>query len=303
MNQYWINFTLIVSGVVIFLAVVAPSILQVIFFSKRNVNEKISDGKNIRSSVWAPIVFMGTFMVLLGISMFSFRFSDCPILLDFMSLASAIVSIILAVLTIVYSYYTSGASVRNIENVQESAKELNCTAQKLDDLSKEIDEDAKSLKQNINRILERLDDIKKRTENIEYLYTNITSGEMKAIDVNDIERFLKGTSIMGLLFLYACSKAEKTHKSIPLEQMFFGDTKLNLMYFTGYSSTLAFLGWLFIKFDKENVAFTIEYLNEDFSKEVDKKVNAFEGPLKDDFLQRKRHIDKYFENQHFDPTK
>lgn len=295
MNQYWINFTLIVSGVVIFLAVVAPSILQVILSSKRNVNEKISDGKNIRSSVWAPIVFMGTFMVLLGISMFSFRFSDCPILLDFMSLASAIVSIILAVLTIVYSYYTSGASVRNIENVQESAKELNNTAKKLDDLSKEIDEDAKSLKQNINRILERLDDIKKRTENIEYLYTNTNSVEMTTIDVKDIKRFLEGAPLMGLLFLYACSKAEKAHKSIPLEQMFFGDTKLNLVYFTGYSSTLAFLGWLFIKIDKENVAFSIEYMNEEFSKEVDKKVNAFEGPLKDDFLQRKRHIDNYFQ--------
>lgn len=275
--------TIIICSAVVIVIMIVPFIIMV---CKHDSDKR---------TLFGLYVFLTSIVLLIGISMFSFHFKECSKVLEFISLLSAIVSIILAVLTIVYSYYTSGASVRNIENVQKSAKELNSTAQKLDDLSKEIDEDAKSLKQNINRILERLDDIKKRTENIEYLYTNTNSVETTTIDVKDIKRFLEGAPLMGLLFLYACSKAEKVHKSIPLEQMFFGDTKLNLVYFTGYSSTLAFLGWLFIKIDKENVAFSIEYMNEDFSKEVDKKVNAFEGPLKDDFLQRKRHIDNYFQ--------
>lgn len=274
MNQYWINFTLIVSGVVIFLAVVAPSILQVILSSKRNVNEKISDGKNIRSSVWAPIVFMGTFMVLLGISMFSFRFSDCPILLDFMSLASAIVSIILAVLTIVYSYYTSGASVRNIENVQESAKELNSTAKKLDVLSKEIDKDSKKLGENIDRILMCLDNIETHTKQItDYIDASTEHTSKENINIGDFDNLLNNCPNMAIMFLYACGKVQH-NQDIKVDELFDGPAPINMMYFMGLAATFKMLGLIELQILTEKFIIRVGRIDESLSKAVEKKVDS-----------------------------
>lgn len=293
MNQYWINFTLIVSGVVIFLAVVAPSILQVILSSKRNVNEKISDGKNIRSSVWAPIVFMGTFMVLLGISMFSFRFSDCPILLDFMSLASAIVSIILAVLTIVYSYYTSGASVRNIENVQESAKKLNNTAKKLDDLSKEIDKDSKKLGANIDRILMCLDNIETHTKQItDYIDGSTGHTGNTHINIGDLDNLLNHCPKMAIMFLYACGKFQ-SNKDIKVDKLFDGPAPFNMMYFMGLAATFKMLGLIELQIFTDKFIVRVGRIDVSLLKAVEQKVNSMSNI--DSFIKdMKEKIDYHF---------
>ena len=274
MNEYWINFTLIVSGLIIFLAVVTPSILQVILsLVRKDAKEGTNDSKNLRSAVWAPIVFIGTFMILLGVCVFSLKFSYCSRLLDFMSLASAIVSIILAVLTIVYSYYTTGASVRNIENVQDSAKELNGTAQKLGKLSNEIDKDAKSLSHNIERILERLNHIETHTKQItDYI-------DSSAIDYTDTENiktnfddFLTSCPRVAIMFLYACGKVQ-SNQDIEVDQLFDGPAPFNMMYFTGLVAPFKMLGLIELQILPDKFIVRVERVNENLSKAVVQKVD------------------------------
>ena len=296
MNQHWIYFTIIVSGVIIFLAVVTPSILQVILSFSQKKSEENNNGKNVRSAVWAPIIFLGTFMILMGICVFSLKFSDCSILLDFMSLASAIVSIILAVLTIVYSYYTSGASLRNIENVQDSAKELNGTAQKLDNLSNEIDKDAKSLSNNIERILERLKIIDENTQSIKnYVQEEPRQLESEIVssDKNvDIEKMINRCPLMALVFLYACGMAQGKNKIISID-LIFGRVEYNLMYFVGVHSILKTLGLLSTDITPEKAEFKIKHMNADLVRIVNQTVTD----STDDFVIEKRlKIDKYFQD-------
>ena len=124
MNTNWLYFTLIIAGVLIVLAVIAPSILHVVFShqKKEEAFRKDKNGKqryNSNSAVWAPIVFLSVLFLVVGICMFSFTYSACSRLLEFMSLSSAIVSIILAVLTIVYSYYTTNSNMKNLGKVEE----------------------------------------------------------------------------------------------------------------------------------------------------------------------------------------
>lgn len=294
MNQYWINFTLIVSGVIIFLAVVTPSILQVILSSSRkDLEEKNNDSRNLRSAVWAPIVFIGTFMVLIGICIFSFEFSGCSVLLDFMSLASAIVSIILAVLTIVYSYYTTGASSRNIENVQESVKDLKKTAKSMDDVSLSLDKGAKKLSDNLKLIFERLDVIEKNTRPVaDYIdegapeSSKSTANRLQDVD---FELILKNCPKVPLMFLYACGKLN-VNQEIRLDDLFDEDpAPVTMMYVLGFSSALKMMGLLELTVKPKDFMVQVRFVNKKLIDAVNKKVSS---KSKDSFIiNLKRKID------------
>lgn len=278
MNQYWINFTLIVSGVVIFLAVVAPSILQVILSSKRNVNEKISDGKNIRSSVWAPIVFMGTFMVLLGISIFSFRFSDCPILLDFMSLASAIVSIILAVLTIVYSYYTSSANMKNLGKIEDSADTIMKTSEHICKISEQVEQlegMIEDLKPYIGQEMQKLGDAfnnKTEYDNSDILNSIDNRSNDKKTPFN-YDSFLETFSIIGILFLHICVKCESAKPRISFQEIARIFEHAAVQYLLGVLVTLnSLFGDNCVDVDYEQTCIIINNLDNDFKEAIEKRM-------------------------------
>ena len=275
MNQYWINFTLIVSGVIIFLAVVAPSILQIILSSGKDVNEKRNEGKNVRSSVWAPIVFMGTFMVLVGISMFSFRFSDCPMLLDFMSLASAIVSIILAVLTIVYSYYTTSASMKNLGKLEESADTIVETSDQIGKISIQIDKletMVEELKPYIEKEMQKLGEAFNSVN-----YDNATKSSDTTPNDNvsfDYTNFITTFSPFGILFLHMCVKCEGKRPEISFQEIAKIFEQNAIQYFMGILVTLySLFGIPIVEVDYDNSLIIVGQIDNSFKKAIEVRMN------------------------------
>ena len=56
-------------------------------------------------------IFISGILTVLAIAIFSYAFYSNRTVLDFISLASALISIILAIVTIIYSFYTNGRSI------------------------------------------------------------------------------------------------------------------------------------------------------------------------------------------------
>lgn len=72
---------------------------------------------------WRSYIYYASILSIFTISIFSYCFYGNRNILDFVSLASALISIILAVITIIYSFYSNSQSVQPGLSVTEFAKQ------------------------------------------------------------------------------------------------------------------------------------------------------------------------------------
>lgn len=72
-----------------------------------------------QSRSWGSYIYYASILTLLGIVAFSNAFYGNRNVLDFVSLASALISIILAVVTILYSFYSNSQSAGQIETLKK----------------------------------------------------------------------------------------------------------------------------------------------------------------------------------------
>lgn len=68
-----------------------------------------------QSRSWGSYIYYASILTLIGIIVFSNAFYGNRNVLDFVSLASALISIILAVVTILYSFYSNSQSAGQIK--------------------------------------------------------------------------------------------------------------------------------------------------------------------------------------------
>ena len=153
-------------------------------------------------------IFISGILTVLAIAIFSYAFYSNRTVLDFISLASALISIILAIVTIIYSFYTNGRSIGQAEKLQEAAEEV----QKA---TKAYSESAGSLQLNIQKILNKIDHVEANTNAI---YNNIynVSDEKGTHSGSKTERFVGQSSKLGTMALYAGILAKDNNKRFPL---------------------------------------------------------------------------------------
>lgn len=282
MNTNWLYFSLIIAGVLIILAVITPSILHVIFSHRQNntsVQVKRNDKqRNIsNSAVWAPIVFLSVLFLVVGICMFSFAYSGCSRLLEFMSLSSAIVSIILAVLTIVYSYYTTNSNMKNLGKVEEGVDTIIETSEQISKISEQADrleEMLDELKPYIGSEVQKLSEALNGSgyANSPLNGTDNSGGESLSRPF-DYDRFLQTFSPNGILFLYMCVKCSNEKPVVNFLSISKIFEQTAVQYFMGILVTLnSLFGMPCIVFDYDSSLLKINYIDEDFKKAIEKSV-------------------------------
>ena len=106
------------------------------------------------------------FLVFLLVILLTHKFYADDNVFNFMSFASAIISIILAVLTIIYSYYTNGTTSSSVEKLGNASKKIEGTLITVNEASQSYKESAESLKDNITLILQKLDQQIKDTNKV-----------------------------------------------------------------------------------------------------------------------------------------
>lgn len=133
--------------------------------------------------------------------------------MDFVSLASALISIILAIITIIYSFYSNSQSASQVET-------LNKAAESVKRATTSYAESAESLQDNISKIITAVNRVEEKTDRLLDMTSisgaGASSGTNNHLVDFDLDAYIKGyvnlASPIGIMAMYACIKAKDTKR-------------------------------------------------------------------------------------------
>lgn len=303
--------SIIICSTIIILCVVAVSAFRIHKVENRKKELKMEDTEN--SSCLGSYIFLSSIVVLIAVVIFSYAFFSDKKVLDFMSLASALVSIILAVITIIYSFVINSQTAGQIDKLTktskslqtasnkavESANVMKSAAQQVVEASKSYEISAESLEKNIERIIQSI--IREEFGRLLGAPTDYeTVGDLQSVNnesnsrLNNfkeevITKFNDGNSNAGAIILYLCSKVQETGVSCDLMSIFPEDT---IMYYWGYIIALNAIGFTAIDVDFSTKTIKTANVIKDIKAGALKRIEA---EVNNDFItENKQKIDEYF---------
>ena len=301
--------SIIICSTIIILCIVAVSAFRIHKVESRKKELKMEDTEN--SSCLGSYIFLSSIVVLIAVVIFSYAFFSDKKVLDFMSLASALVSIILAVITIIYSFVINSQTAVRIDKLtqtseslqtsandaMESAKDMKDAALQVSAASKLYDETAKNLDGNIQRILEAIVEVKRELGTVKDYQTNGESERFKAVSVRQfkkdfISHFNDVNSNVGAVLIYLCSKIKETGQTCKLEELF---AEYTIMYNIGYMIALNAIGFTSVEMDIHTREIKSADVVEDI---VQGAMQRFDKEKNNDFIKENRQkIDDYFSSE------
>ncbi len=246
--------------------------------------------KNQRQS-FGSYIFRASVVSILAIGVFSYTFCWNRNVLDFISLASALISIILAVITIIYSFYTNSRSTSQIETLNNAAKSV-------EKATLSYSESAESLQENIQKIIKAVSRVEEKTDKLleSKLSTSDTSGRdyFTSFDLDSyVSGYVNLSSPMGIMAIYACILAKDKNKEWSLN-LFSSDQ--NKAYCGGFLISTTCTGLLIssVDFNSWNVKVNnyLPIVKEKIFNWIDSNNISKYGEW---LLDLKNSIDKYFE--------
>ncbi len=187
-------------------------------------------------------IFWGSVVACISVLIYSHCYCGNDRVLDFFSLASAIISIILAIITIVYSFYTNSRSNGQTEILNRAAKDVQKASQS-------YSESAESLELNIAKIISAINRVEAKTDRI--LIHSLSEGADITNEIHpqmndnsfDIRKYIKTfieiSSPLGILAMYSCILSHEN--STPFHISLLSDTD-NTMYCAGFLVATAATG-------------------------------------------------------------
>lgn len=259
---------------------------------------------------WHGYVFIASILTILAIIIFSYVFYGNRKVLDFISLASALISIILAIVTIIYSFYTNGSSIGQAEKLQEAAE-------KVQNATISYSNSAESLQKNIHQILQTLLEVREYAESTNNAVnghnSNSISSDKSVISAiegakksnTDIDKFTKdyinAGSFIGNLGLLACVYAQTKGQKFNLSSFNFTSSDVFMpSYICGYIIASSALGLVnaTINNDEIHVTMVMENLQEKLEHMINEYINRRENAeIKDANMKIYESIKKMFDIQ------
>lgn len=196
---------------------------------------------------------------------------------EYFTFAATIVSIILAILTIVYSYYINASSTGQVEKLNKTSDEISEVSTNISEASKSIDVNATRLAENIDKILAQLDEVKQTTvsklddlnqkvdaikavpnENIsESSKTKKTKKIQENEDNKEVEKFINNISLLSKCTLLAAKYSLIYDKTFIYSDVV-SDTNGDYMWgFLAATSAIGFIG-----FDYNNGTIKVTWIHE-----------------------------------------
>lgn len=243
---------------------------------------------------WGSYIFSASILLVLAIVIFSYCFCKDRDVLDFISLASALISIILAIVTIIYSYFTNSRSTGQIDRLNKAAE----------DVSKatiSYENSAESLKKNIEKILYRIDAVEQKIdENSKLIISGATNASINSIGAPHadkiVEGYVRSGSYFGNLALLASCLAAQHNNGIlslsNLNSVFDPQDKAILHYLWGYIISSSAVGVLQARIDGDNIEISNVYKT--LRQNLEEVILTYIGNSPDD--NAKEYNQKLFDN-------
>lgn len=246
---------------------------------------------------WGSYLFSASVLLILAIAIFSFYFCSDKNVLDFISLASALVSIILAVVTIVYSFVINGQTSGQMDKLISTSENLKSTAESVEEATGIYRQTADGLQFNVRLLQDNIERILNRIEKkidtmsgdeTEYEATVALKEQNKFKD-KVIKDFNKNNSNAGAVLIYLCSKIKETGQPCDLKEIF---SEENVMYYLGYVIALNGIGFTAADVDFSTRTIKSVDIVEDL---VEGAKQRFELEVDNDFMKEyKQKIDDHF---------
>lgn len=237
---------------------------------------------------WGSYIYYASILTLLGIIVFSNAFYGNRNVLDFVSLASALISIILAVVTILYSFYTNSQSAGQVENLNNAAKSV-------EKATLSYSESAESLQENISKIIAAVNRVEEKTDKIIDLTLGSVSGANDHLTNFDLEDYIKGyvdlASPVGIVAMYACIKSKDTNKNWNLELF---KSENNKFYCSGFLISTTSAGFITLTIDFSNGNVSVSSYVEKVKEYIFSKIST--SIFAEELQNIKNNIDRYFED-------
>ena len=234
---------------------------------------------------WGSYIFSASILLILAIAIFSFCFCGNRNVLDFISLASALISIILAVVTIIYSYFINSRSSGQIDQLNEAAKSVS-------NATLSYSNSAESLQENIQKIINAVNRVEEKTDRILNANVAISTNKNNGLVDFDLEKYMEGfintASILGILLLYACVMSKDKDKPFDLNEL--GED--NAVYCFGFFIATVSTGLINGNIDFDNKKITIDDYIPNFKDVIINWINKNKDKSSVEDIQAK--IDNYF---------
>lgn len=294
---------IIICSTIIILCVVAVSAFRIHKVEERKKKLEMKDIEN--GSCLGSYIFLSSIVVLIAVLIFSYAFFANKDVLDFMSLASALVSIILAVITIIYSFVVNSQTAGQIDKLTktskslqtastkavESAKDMKNAAQQVVEASKLYDETAKSLDSNIQKILEKVLGIDRKLGTSDNYEDKGNPDSNPKYTDNDYSDFCERISFVGCMLLYACYKIEETNIELKIGDVFTND---DAMYHLGFAVALKAIGLISVSIDIDNQTISDAIMPSNLKTHIDERIKNEINDDNEYFIEHKKKIDDYF---------
>ena len=176
------------------------------------------------------------------------------------SFAATLVSIVLAVVSIVYSFQSKSNTSENIAGIRVIEQSIDSKLQKFDSLKNEIVEEVKGITRPIEDEVSHIRQGQKEASNqIREVFEKMAQKDTDSDRTG--ERLLSSSSFYGNVMMYVLCKAKTSGKVIDLEKMGpeFGD---NYEYFWGFWVALASLNGRPFDYEEKNRIITVTNYDE-----------------------------------------
>ena len=285
---------IIICSTIIILSVVAVSAFRIHKVEECQKNNSETEKKS--SSCLGMYIFLSSIVVLIAVLIFSYAFYTEKKVLDFISLASALISIILAVITIIYSFVVNGQSTKQVDKLISTSENLQTTVIRVGEVTRlykesadDLQGDVRILQKKLGLILKRLDTAITYMQGKEGDYEVTKSSLLRDTELNPIiDKFNNSNSNAGVIIIYICSKVQETNMPCNLSKLFSED----IMYYLGYIIALNAIGFTVAEVDFSTKTIKSAKVAE---KVLDGVKARFKLEAENEFMiEQKQKIDSYF---------
>lgn len=199
---------------------------------------------------------MSSVVLFFAIMIFSYAFRGNRDVLDFISLASALISIILALVTIIYSFYTNSRSSNQIDVLNKAARDVR-------EATTTYSTSADSLQENIRLILEKIGKVEEKINvgNSGMNKNNAKTSEAVPANIEKcikeiVQIYISRGSYFGNLALLACVYVNEKGCRLNMRDFDFivDDSGLSLsLYMLGYIISASALGIITARIDGSEI--------------------------------------------------
>lgn len=243
---------------------------------------------------WYIIAILVAIIICLIVS----NFGNNTELVGYVSFAATIASIFLAVISIIYAFYsnsqlsqTLGKLDNSSQSLEKTAHSLDRSSQKVGDISEQLSSEIQKLNETINSIPKSIESMGEKVDKMSLLFQE-TPNSTKNYDKENVSEKIKLMNNLvygGLLALYIAFLSQKQKKEWKRIGISYIDDKY--WYFYGCISIFGSLGYLSVNKENLNNSFNITDLDGEICNKIEERIESINNPNMKKLIN---HIKDYF---------